>query len=174
VLISTYDTGSPRLADYAQDLYDISQSDPSTLFLNLYKAAGNFSFLDSTFLIDHVHENDAGKTYMANETRILLESADALAPKLAGDANLDGVVNTADFADLAAHYGRSNAYLAIGDFNSDHVINALDFNVLAKNFGAVGDPVLQQAIAPEPACIGAAMLLLLQMSRRPRSNSKNT
>jgi hypothetical protein len=171
VLVSTYDTGSPVLADYAQDLYDISQSDPSVLFLNLYKSAGSFSYLDSTYLADHIHENAAGDVYMANQIAELLQTADLMAPKLAGDANLDNVVNTADFTDLAQHFGRTNAYLAIGDLNADGVVNALDFNVLAKNFGATVDPVPTQTVAPEPCMIGAGILLMLQLSRRLRRNA---
>src|SRR5439155_3275761 len=81
VLLSTYDTGSPTLADYAQDLYDISQTDPSVVFLNLYKASGDYAFLDANYLSDHVHPNLAGDTYFANKTQTLLAMADSMAIK---------------------------------------------------------------------------------------------
>ena len=82
ILIPTYDTGSPTLADYAQDLYDITQADSSVLFLNLYKSAGDFAFLDANYLMpDHVHQNTAGEYYMANKTQALLDLAAAQAPE---------------------------------------------------------------------------------------------
>jgi hypothetical protein len=81
ILIPTYDTGSPVLADYAERMYEIAQSDPSVLFLNLYKAAGDFAFLDANYLEDHVHQNTAGEYYMANKTQELLDLAAARAPE---------------------------------------------------------------------------------------------
>ena len=55
---------------------------------------------------------------------------------LLGDANLDGVVDSNDFAILAAHYDmNSGATYSQGDFNYDGKVNALDFNALATNFG---------------------------------------
>jgi hypothetical protein len=84
VLVSTYDTGDPTLAGYAQDLYDISQTDPNVLFLNLYESAGTYNFLDANYLLDHVHENAAGLTYFADQTQSLLAMAASQAPEPAG------------------------------------------------------------------------------------------
>ena len=53
-----------------------------------------------------------------------------------GDANLDGTVNSADFALLASHYGQTTSSWASGDFNYDNTSNALDFNAVAANYGA--------------------------------------
>jgi len=75
ILVSSYDTGNSRLADYAQDLYDISQTDSSVLFLNLYEQAGSFSQIDSNYLVDHVHPNLAGDTYFPAQLESLIESA---------------------------------------------------------------------------------------------------
>ena len=52
-----------------------------------------------------------------------------------GDANLDGVVNTADFTAMAAQFGGTGRRWNQGDFNYNGVVNALDFNSLATNFG---------------------------------------
>ena len=164
VLVSTYDTGGPKLADFAQAEYEISQSDPSVLFLNLYKAAGSFSFLDSNYLSDHTHPNLSGDTYFANLTQSLLASADAQAPKLPGDANLDGIVDSKDFVALASHFGQNNSYLAAGDFNGDRVTNALDFNVLASHYGQTLSPA--SAIAPEPGSTIIPIISLLVLRRR--------
>jgi arabinan endo-1,5-alpha-L-arabinosidase len=88
-----------------------------------------------------------------------------------GDVNLDGTVNTSDFATLASHFGSTAANWSQGDFNYDGVVNALDFNLLATNFGstlpASGSPSLG-SLLPEPA--GLAMVLaaagLLRLRRR--------
>jgi hypothetical protein len=75
------------------------------------------------------------------------DSADSLDPTLssgqieiaytlAGDINLDGVVNGTDFSILAAHFGKSvTGGWADGDLNYDGVVNATDFARLAQNFG---------------------------------------
>ena len=74
----------------------------------------------------------------------------------AGDANLDGVVDTSDFTPLATNFGGSGKRWYEGDFNYDGVVNALDFNMLASNFGfAVPAPSLG-TIVPEP---GIGMVL---------------
>ena len=84
------------MADYAQALYDISQTDSSVLFLNLYQKAGDFAFLDANYLADHVHENAAGNPYFADQTNALLEMAAANVPEPSGAALLIcGLVATA-------------------------------------------------------------------------------
>jgi hypothetical protein len=94
VLVSTYDTHADPtmpndLAGYAQALYEIAQSDPDVLFLNLFKAAGDFSFLNANYLEDHVHPSLAGIDYFAGKTQELLALADTQVPEpgaLAGSA----------------------------------------------------------------------------------------
>ena len=54
-----------------------------------------------------------------------------------GDENLDGTVNTTDFAVLASNFNQTNQLWGQGDFNNDGVVNALDFNAIATNFGNV-------------------------------------
>jgi hypothetical protein len=53
---------------------------------------------------------------------------------LNGDANLDGMVNGADFNILAANFNKSVPGWDQGDFNYDGLVNAADFNELAANF----------------------------------------
>ena len=53
---------------------------------------------------------------------------------LLGDANLDGVVNGADFAILAANFNQHVTGWDQGDFNYDGVVNGADFEELAANF----------------------------------------
>src|SRR5688572_18241548 len=52
-----------------------------------------------------------------------------------GDANLDGLVNLADFNRLASNFGASGRYWHQADFNYDGLVNLADFNRLAANFG---------------------------------------
>jgi NPCBM/NEW2 domain len=51
----------------------------------------------------------------------------------AGDADLDGTVNYADFQILEANYGLSDTWWEQGDFNDDGVVNWSDLNLLRTN-----------------------------------------
>ncbi|MGA2440237.1 MAG: fibronectin type III domain-containing protein [Tepidisphaeraceae bacterium] len=64
-----------------------------------------------------------------------------------GDANLDGLVNAADFTILAANFNQSVTGWDQGDFNYDGLVNAADFTDLAANFnqGASGASVAWSA-----------------------------
>ncbi|MGA2442397.1 MAG: dockerin type I repeat-containing protein, partial [Tepidisphaeraceae bacterium] len=53
---------------------------------------------------------------------------------LLGDANLDGLVNAADFTILAANFNQPVTAWDQGDFNYDGLVNAADFTDLAANF----------------------------------------
>ena len=55
---------------------------------------------------------------------------------LSGDANLDGQVNSVDFASIATNFNQSGRRWSQGDFNYDGVVNALDFNALASRYGS--------------------------------------
>jgi NPCBM/NEW2 domain len=51
----------------------------------------------------------------------------------AGDVNMDGTVDYADFQTLAANYGQTGAYWEQGDFNDDGIVNWQDLNMLRQN-----------------------------------------
>ena len=55
--------------------------------------------------------------------------------RLAGDANDDGEVESADFLTLASNFGRVDAVWEDGDFNADGAVNFSDFLILSDNFG---------------------------------------
>ena len=70
-----------------------------------------------------------------------------------GDANLDGTVNSSDFAILAANFGKVNRLPANGDSTGDGVVDSSDFTILAANFGRTmpAAPVSTSAtVAPVP------------------------
>jgi hypothetical protein len=52
-----------------------------------------------------------------------------------GDANLDGVINLADFNRLAGNFGGTGAVWSQADFNYDGNVNLADFNRLAAICG---------------------------------------
>jgi Glycosyl hydrolase family 99/PEP-CTERM motif len=54
---------------------------------------------------------------------------------LYGDTNLDGSVNSVDFGNLAANFGRSAKVWDQGDFDYNGTVNSVDFGLLAGNFG---------------------------------------
>lgn len=54
---------------------------------------------------------------------------------LDGDANGDGVVDSADFTVLSSNFNKTGATFSDGDFNYDHTVNALDYSALSSNFG---------------------------------------
>jgi hypothetical protein len=91
-----------------------------------------------------------------------------------GDANLDGIVNLADFNRLASHFGAAGESWSHGDFNYDGTVNLTDFNLFASNFGLTvlaHDPTPQDwanlaAVVPEPA--GLAAVLFIALARRRR------
>ena len=90
---------------------------------------------------------------------------------LLGDSNLDGVVDTTDFTNLANDFGTSvqNGWV-LGDFNGDGVVNALDFNAVATNFGQALPAPAMGTVVPEPTAVAigvAAVLVLLPRRRRP-------
>ncbi|MGD0769483.1 MAG: PEP-CTERM sorting domain-containing protein [Tepidisphaeraceae bacterium] len=96
---------------------------------------------------------------------------------LLGDANLDGIVNAADFTILAANFNQPVTAWDQGDFNYDGLVNAADFTDLAANFNqsasgaaSAGDVAALDAFAaanglslptssvPEPASLGLLAL----------------
>jgi hypothetical protein len=107
---------------------------------------------------------------------------------LLGDANLDGVVNGADFSILAANFGRGYTNWDQGNFDYTPAINGADFASLAQNFGqgdsgaaSAGDMAALDAFAaanglvadiPEPSYSGLMICgALLLMPRRRRAIS---
>jgi hypothetical protein len=106
---------------------------------------------------------------------------------LLGDANLDGLVNSADFNILAANFNQSITGWDQGDFNYDGIVNSADFNALAANFNqgvsgaaSAGDVAALDAFAaanglslpassvPEPGIAGTGLGLVCLLHRRKR------
>jgi hypothetical protein len=104
-----------------------------------------------TILNDTLYPGLRFTPIFSTTTLILLASATP------GDINLDGTVNSSDFALLAANYGATNQTWLAGDFNGDGTVNALDFNALATNFGdatsVASTAPAAETLVPEPCGI---------------------
>lgn len=101
----------------------------------------------------------------------LLLSASAFSTVLAGDYNLDGIVDAADFTVWRNSLGRSGTNLP-ADGNGDGVVNATDFMLWKSNFGntSSGSGVLTGGVVPEPAsCLSLVWIAALVRVRRRRS-----
>ena len=87
---------------------------------------------------------------------------------LAGDFNLDGTVDTADFVVLADNFNIGGSDFAHGDSNYDGAVNAIDFNALATNYGrtapapaatmALPDHVLASTLPSAPSLFADAAI----------------
>ena len=110
--------------------------------------------------------------YLATEVQLVVA--------LAGDANLDQVVNMADFQRLELNFGQTGKTWGEGDFNGDGMVDTADFKLLNDNvfqsFASL--PVADRAIledfaathVPEPGVLGALSLgALCVLARRYRS-----
>jgi hypothetical protein len=118
----------------------------------------------------------------ANSTHVIYRAS--LSTVIPGDANLDGVVDDADFNALYQNLGHPGTDLARGDFNADGRTDFADFQVLELNFGrsieplaAPIDPSAVQAFAatvPEPRALGMLLVAITAMLRRRRRQTNPT
>jgi hypothetical protein len=86
---------------------------------------------------------------------------------LAGDANLDRAVNSADFNVLASQFGLSNNRLwTEADSNYDGAVNGSDFNLLATNFGQSIGTAAPGSAVPEPSVLASVLAFSLAARQR--------
>jgi hypothetical protein len=91
---------------------------------------------------------------------------------LAGDANLDDIVDIGDFAMLAGNFNTSSQIWQSGDFTHDGLVDIADFAILAGNFNQTAP----RANVPEPNGIFIASVVILRYaegSRRLRKRRRS-
>ena len=90
---------------------------------------------------------------------------------LRGDANLDGVVDTADFALWQAGNFQFSSRWDVGDFNGDGRVDVSDFNIWNNNsqLSAASEPVPEPCI---PGILWAAWLSLAILMRRSQRSTR--
>ena len=86
---------------------------------------------------------------------------------LAGDANLDGVVDALDANIISLNFMASGVGYSAGDVNLDGVVNALDANIVSLNFNP-GGPA---SAIPEPAALALALTFALALFAHRRRRS---
>lgn len=84
---------------------------------------------------------------------------------LLGDANVDRVVNIADFSTLAANFNLPGNW-SRGDFNYDGTVGIADFSALAANFNQSIPTDLPRGVVPEPTTAALALLATATLLRR--------
>jgi hypothetical protein len=88
---------------------------------------------------------------------------------MAGDTNVDGVVNALDFNAVSSNFGQSGAGWADGDFNADGFVDTTDFTAMAQNFGNTYNPnpaPLPATFVPEATLLIAPVSALLLLRRK--------
>ena len=85
-------------------------------------------------------------------------------PPKPGDANLDGLVDGADYTIWADHFFQTGQTRVSGDFTHDGKVDGADYTVWADHF-APGSPGFAAAAVPEPSAfvlagVGAVALLV--------------
>jgi hypothetical protein len=99
---------------------------------------------------------------------------------LAGDANLDGVVDVSDLGALATNWQSSGVWTS-GDFNYDGITDVADLGFLAENWQATAS--LSETLAsfglptsvPETPCVTVAFIVMAALRRRaPRTARAGT
>lgn len=112
--------------------------------------------------------NDYGLTVFAGQP--VDPTTIVVAYTLAGDANLDGRVNTQDLNHFSGGFSKPNALWINGDFNYDASVNSQDFAFIAMNYGraiTVGaPPVFPASAVPEP--LGAGVFVAAWVLTRRR------
>jgi probable HAF family extracellular repeat protein len=156
------DTGTPgvdgRMIDLDVWLNSVNPTEGAKW--SLYEARG----LTDTGLITGIGTYNDGPGGLDDGVRAFLLDAGTLSVKLAGDYNLNGIVDAADYTVWRNTLGSSTRLAADGDGNG--MIDAGDYNLFSANFGASinGGASIVHAV-PEPAgiwftCVGVTWFMV--------------
>ena len=109
-------------------------------------------------------------TVRVGQDNIKIDFVPSASP-LAGDINMDRMVDRQDIALLATNFGRQDTLLwGDGDLNFDDAVNLLDLAILGANFG--NSDAASPTAVPEPASAATAMLAILCLGIARRRSKK--
>ena len=99
--------------------------------------------------------NIVWEAHEAGDTEIHFAQANLLA----GDGNLNMMVDAADYTIWANNFGgfHGNATIIDGDYNGDGLVDAADYTTWANNFGMMAAGGGPQAV-PEPSALALAVV----------------
>jgi autotransporter-associated beta strand protein len=151
-IISAYNGGGANAWTGPGITSSLAAPDPQHFAVGYAEASAVFTSFPATF---------AG--VLVDNTSVLIRHTRS------GDANLDGIVNLADFNRLASNFGQSGRVWSQADFNHDGLVNLADFNLLASNFGltATGPDVKPQDWASLASAVPEPSIALLLLSGVP-------
>jgi hypothetical protein len=138
--------------------------------INSSTAAGEFG-LTAIGVIDnaYVAAADFGPFTGLNQTETLARYT------YAGDTNLDGVIDGADFSNIDNGFAFAMTDWFNGDLNYDGVIDGADFSTIDNNFAFQGPPLFApggggkaSGVVPEPGATGLILVGLLGILGRRR------
>ena len=154
-----------ELSIYAESIRSIADFEPVP---GDFDADGTFSSVDIDLLFEHLRDDgtvchfdlDGDSVLSGADVDFLLSQIIGVLP---GDANLDGLVEFADFLLLAQGFGKPGGWRD-GDFSGDGNVQFEDFLLLSGNFGLELEPVtaaeVNVAAVAEPSA-GALLLISL-------------
>ena len=119
---------------------------------------GTYGAFTATYTLNLSDENLPGAQPTAPLTLTLTGQI-----AMAGDSNIDGVVNALDFNALASDFGQAGQNWGGGDFNGDGTVNTIDFTAMAQDFGNSYNPnpappaFSLTSLVPEPGAFAASL-----------------
>ncbi len=87
---------------------------------------------------------------------------------LAGDANLDGLVDVADLGILGANFNANDMQWSTGDFNLNGATDIADLGIIGANWTASQATGNASALVPEPATLSLVAMSVLMVGCRRR------
>ncbi len=140
---------------------DVDVEDIDALVAEIFAGTGNTGFDVSG---DNVVDQNDLTTWLSDAA----EHNGFTQVYLAGDTNLNGMVDAGDLNDLALNWRHNIALWSAGDFNADGNVDAADLNSLALNWRrSIPIPSAVRSTVPEPSAWALMLFGLASVWRRP-------